>query len=192
MWGTRLETLRTTKGLRFIPTHVGNTLDDGQYFDVQTVHPHACGEHAGLWFVYVADYGSSPRMWGTLMRGFRSMSYLRFIPTHVGNTKAGRTCKRHASVHPHACGEHVGHISSTSRVIGSSPRMWGTPCLPGPFLLCQRFIPTHVGNTSTATRSSRTNGSSPRMWGTLKFTVSLGLNSRFIPTHVGNTLLLTC
>ena len=92
------------------------------------------------------------------------------------------------AVHPHARGEHhiLGHIGH------------GRP----------RFIPTHVGNTTSVTgpvkscavhphargehapfraRTTARNGSSPRTWGTPPWTSTRGPLSRFIPTHVGNT-----
>ena len=117
--------------------------------------------------------GSSPRMWGTPLRGTLAFGTDRFIPTHVGNTnlmlmKTGdhtvhpHACGEHflcsfsvnvfCSVHPHACGEHLGRFSSESDYSGSSPRMWGTlnkyGIIPGQF----RFIPTHVGNTLQKTK----------------------------------------
>src|SRR5687767_838990 len=68
--------------------------------------------------------------------------------------------------------------------------MWGTHERRGPFARHDRFIPTHVGNTTTSNPSQRLGsvhphacgehsaivnsvktlfGSSPRMWGTLFF-----------------------
>ena len=96
---------------------------------------------------------------------------------------------------------------------GSSPRMWGIhhrrTCGPER----SRFIPTHVGNTSTArgnvslaavhphacgeywrglTRQITPHGSSPRMWGIRGRRGGTGRDARFIPTHVGNTPSPTC
>ncbi len=86
--------------------------------------------------------------------------------------------------------------------------MWGTlPSRPGPSLR-DRFIPTHVGNTSPdpATHGQfavhphacgehqraviaqhAADGSSPRMWGTHEHACKNIQIRRFIPTHVGNT-----
>ena len=93
-------------------------------------------------------------------------------------------------------------------VIGSSPRMWGTPNQRREERKERRFIPTHVGNMmqkmSSASISavhphacgehlfnfmitSPGTGSSPCMWGTQSYTVASLLRARFIPTHVGNT-----
>src|SRR5690606_38629637 len=112
---------------------------------------------------------------------------IRFIPTHVGNTRKPHQPVAELPVHPHARGEHQPSASKSATVGGSSPRTWGT------LLSCPdethkpRFIPTHVGNTAflvprqTAApvhphaRGEHTArpaphrlhcGSSPRTWGT--------------------------
>ena len=91
------------------------------------------------------------------------------------------------TVHPHACGELVGTSIMRGRVVGSSPRMWGTQMTRGSLMISLRFIPTHVGNSGgTASIDTKVAvhphacgeldilvqgvaafvGSSPRMWGT--------------------------
>jgi len=153
-------------------------------------------------------FGSSPRMWGTRVLKESSPSDDRFIPTHVGNTDGMTATPPSSSVHPHACGEHTGVCEGTPGLLGSSPRMWGTPGSATPLPGRRRFIPTHVGNTTSigtapsreavhphacgehwiiAYLSNTLIGSSPRMWGTLIFIALIWLLSRFIPTHVGNT-----
>ena len=152
--------------------------------------------------------GSSPRMWGT----HRAHPYQgredRFIPTHVGNTAGNLSILLRIAVHPHACGEHSSAISSIDLNSGSSPRMWGTHRAHPYQGREDRFIPTHVGNTSillpvedgrpvhphacgehleTAEGGVTYHGSSPRMWGTQSRKPQRGVEPRFIPTHVGNT-----
>jgi len=86
-------------------------------------------------------------MWGTQDRAIELLTIQRFIPTHVGNTRAERFAGRRRPVHPHACGEHHEEEPEVLLDGGSSPRMWGTlsqEILGFPF---SRFIPTHVGNT---------------------------------------------
>jgi len=132
----------------------------------------------------------------------------RFIPTHVGNTSGARSAPCRRPVHPHACGEHWYFQFTHRRSRGSSPRMWGTRAEERCSLQRLRFIPTHVGNTSSPATSAGTVtvhphacgehaagndrcesavGSSPRMWGTRRGTGSGRVLLRFIPTHVGNT-----
>ena len=55
----------------------------------------------------------------------------------------------------------------------------------------RRFIPTVVGNTSSAaTESSRLYGLSPRSWGTHLHLSWRHWFARFIPTVVGNTAII--
>jgi len=148
MWGTQPALVRRGLGIRFIPTHVGNTADGGELLRPAPVHPHACGEHHGAADQRQHHYGSSPRMWGTRPGGIRDPVRLRFIPTHVGNTTSMTRTRRSGSVHPHACGEHFIYVLLTTNYRGSSPRMWGTRPHRLPPGRLHRFIPTHVGNTA--------------------------------------------
>ena len=152
------------------------------------VHPHACGEH---------DRTALP-----------TKPVRRFIPTHVGNTRAQVKKIHSRAVHPHACGEHLHQHLQNLLLHGSSPRMWGTRSGAVTTNSGTRFIPTHVGNTHSifASRHIITvhphacgehflivfcslilYGSSPRMWGTRFPLWILHFCHRFIPTHVGNT-----
>ena len=188
MWGTLFYDERPSGIARFIPTHVGNTNWGLVMTWPPTVHPHACGEHCAL--------------------QFRLLGEVRFIPTHVGNTSIARTAGESPPVHPHACGEHSGALLEVFFFFGSSPRMWGTPVRSFSVIGGQRFIPTHVGNTTYSSTGASmvpvhphacgehitdsaaiatTDGSSPRMWGTHDIDVSRITDMRFIPTHVGNT-----
>ncbi|VEE47095.1 Domain of uncharacterised function (DUF2825) [Pseudomonas fluorescens] len=208
MWGTLVEPDPSPGQMRFIPTHVGNTVWLGFSAVIVTVHPHACGEHSSGAGRCCSAAGSSPRMWGTPVQRGQTPVAIRFIPTHVGNTRASALLTRLFAVHPHACGEH-GLISQRSaQALGSSPRMWGTPGNQFGWGDSVRFIPTHVGNTPTAGSMARSRtvhphacgehgslatctwprcGSSPRMWGTHGVASAQAVHVRFIPTHVGNT-----
>ena len=140
------------------------------------------------WLSPFLNHGSSPRMWGTLIPLRKGDKIHRFIPTHVGNTWPEAGSSRTTTVHPHACGEHWSIQNEAAFWPGSSPRMWGTQVLADAGHLGHRFIPTHVGNTSTGFTHRRDGavhphacgehvgtpgrprnwgGSSPRMWGTL-------------------------
>ena len=207
-WGT-LEVLHVhSHGVRFIPTHVGNTQSacDGRL--VMTVHPHARGEHQVQRHGAAVDVGSSPRTWGTRRPGGGQRHQGRFIPTHVGNTCSMKSCPPAKSVHPHARGEHHPQQDAEEHSGGSSPRTWGTRRRPEGPDAAWRFIPTHVGNTPlqtawrwatsvhphargehtlASTLASRAGGSSPRTWGTRCHLAPGNGPGRFIPTHVGNT-----
>ncbi len=150
MWGTPFFGEGYGVGLRFIPTHVGNTFHLAFSAAISSVHPHACGEHVRYSVGLRPKDGSSPRMWGTLKKHQKINRPSRFIPTHVGNTCPRPHSTSIKSVHPHACGEHL--MADSIRLFGdgSSPRMWGTPLAVEVLERFARFIPTHVGNTSPA------------------------------------------
>ncbi len=147
MWGTLRDQRLKSDTDRFIPTHVGNTLEPTEPVNIDSVHPHACGEHALISAIPAASTGSSPRMWGTPVQIARRGLGLRFIPTHVGNTAVSQSRYLHGTVHPHACGEHGACKQAEPLLGGSSPRMWGTRPKLEPLPVQWRFIPTHVGNT---------------------------------------------
>ena len=149
-------------------------------------------------------------MWGTPRGDCYQSCRPRFIPTHVGNTSNSTGKRRSATVHPHACGEHVYICLSRWCRCGSSPRMWGTRIHLFIPMVSVRFIPTHVGNTNQPRLISDSvtvhphacgehkdrggvrhfsSGSSPRMWGTLRAILLSLFVRRFIPTHVGNTIV---
>ncbi len=150
-WGTRFPGADAVRCARFIPTHVGNTWRASPSGSGRAVHPHARGEHSRSSLMTSSFVGSSPRTWGTHLLHDEVEGLLRFIPTHVGNTRRGPGCGCHPSVHPHARGEHVASCSDSSRSSGSSPRTWGTRDAAGVEDASDRFIPTHVGNTRRVT-----------------------------------------
>ncbi len=127
MWGTPDVAVVANRDQRFTPTHVGNTLPWPGSKVLDTVHPHACGEHSATNTTTGLVNGSPPRMWGTPSGGHPAQWRYRFTPTHVGNTFS-------SSVRPRF-------------VPGSPPRMWGTLAPRGTDFLRCRFTPTHVGNT---------------------------------------------
>ena len=207
MWGTPYAASWMEFLYRFIPTQVGNTSPSTTVVYVPPVHPHAGGEHLCPRMKFTFVIGSSPRRWGTLVKSHFLHHALRFIPTQVGNTTYGRYYNCYFAVHPHAGGEHITALFSGwavtvhphaggehnfigyfgTKIVGSSPRRWGTPHQNFLYNLQTRFIPTQVGNTEgirhsaehlpvhphaggehfgELTRLLHTLGSSPRRWGT--------------------------
>ena len=209
MWGTRRRRIFRCRFQRFIPTHVGNTLNKHSWLILDTVHPHACGEHVDTAAYAGIMFGSSPRMWGTRSSTQCASPTRRFIPTHVGNTSLGAPDEDGGPVHPHACGEHtvLPDQADQGRFI---PRMWEHSLallhrvdLLGSSHACGerqaprgpqaqvRFIPTCGEHLCCCFRICEAIGSSPRMWGTHGRAAYDGWRVRFIPTHVGNTRLRT-
>ena len=133
--------------MRFIPTGVGNTMWSKNTADLESVHPHGCGEHRAVLPVRWQQNGSSPRVWGTRVDSFSNAIDRRFIPTGVGNTRLAGLVPACQPVHPHGCGEHCRLLLICAASTGSSPRVWGTQA-PGKRVGgIDRFIPTGVGNT---------------------------------------------
>ena len=85
MWGTLLRYQFEQKYHRFIPTHVGNAVENLGIATFDPVHPHACGERSETPQPSRIRTGSSPRMWGTPIHEVVDVDGDRFIPTHVGN-----------------------------------------------------------------------------------------------------------
>mgnify|MGYP000085814961 CR=1 FL=1 len=133
---------------------------------------------------------------------------MRFIPTCMGNSGmlVSWTCR--VAVHPHVHGELLGVAAGGAAAIGSSPRAWGTRVLVQHHRLQFRFIPTCMGNSSSAGRRVRgrsvhphvhgeltkvppsgkqASGSSPRAWGTRLGNWPGRAPARFIPTCMGNS-----
>ena len=112
--------------MRFIPTGVGNADQNKQCVFHVPVHPHGRGERAECLDPAGWQDGSSPRAWGTLAGGQKTLGVLRFIPTGVGNAGAASMALRRASVHPHGRGERRRNDEPDPQQTGSSPRAWGT------------------------------------------------------------------
>jgi len=106
VWGTRSSESVSMRPPRFIPTGVGNTINNGGTVPADSVHPHGCGEHALTSPTNTASCGSSPRVWGTLPPEPAGTFNRRFIPTGVGNTTVTSRGVKNGTVHPHGCGEH--------------------------------------------------------------------------------------
>ena len=190
MWGTLASSSSERSTYWFIPTHVGNSAKRQIAYLCRLVHPHACGELMSVSCFVPSVNGSSPRMWGTpkIRESLQDAEW--FIPTHVGNSIYVRKSSASTLVHPHACGELIFVVCVAVIVLGSSPRMWGTPRATRVTWPDRWFIPTHVGNSKVwmiflflhlvhphacgelvsmnASRSFAV-GSSPRMWGTRCF-----------------------
>ena len=84
--GTRSGDREGSPHLRFIPARAGNTARQENHRSRSSVHPRACGEHAGHEIAQSPPDGSSPRVRGTQTRQRRESAVLGFIPARAGNT----------------------------------------------------------------------------------------------------------
>ena len=110
-------------------------------------HPRVCGEHAGFRHPLRRRRGSSPRVRGTLtvLHGRRVVE--RIIPACAGNTSRRRSASGRTWDHPRVCGEHIGIKTIPGHVIGSSPRVRGTPGETFSMPWSLGIIPACAGNT---------------------------------------------
>src|SRR5690606_16476035 len=115
------------RGLRFIPTDVGNATGVAAWCSPTAVHPHRRGERTSPVNGERAVAGSSPPTWGTLKGRGTALLCLRFIPTDVGNAAGGQRSAWARAVHPHRRGERERQQYDHFPPDGSSPPTWGTP-----------------------------------------------------------------
>ena len=152
-----------------------------------SVHPHGCGERIEI--IGDGDFkdGSSPRVWGTRFDTGQGRRDRRFIPTGVGNAILPMLKQMMAWVHPHGCGERIGINFPASKVVGSSPRVWGTHRQLLDLFEHGRFIPTGVGNAAVKLSLVEPYTVHPHGCGKRNFRIVPFLRvNRFIPTGVGN------
>ena len=127
--------------------------------------PAPAGERMNAITKTKGETGSSPRLRGTRNERPFGRVAVRFIPAPAGNARSVAMRSASAAVHPRACGERRNRIAVCCIVIGSSPRLRGTPpCLP---VACDlsRFIPAPAGNASAARPRAPTAPVHPRACG---------------------------
>ena len=86
------------------------------------------------------------------MRGSRTVSRFEWraagiIPAHAGLTDAERKAETYDWDHPRACGAHLRLVAVAVLILGSSPRMRGSPSYPRQFIKLVGIIPAHAGLT---------------------------------------------
>ena len=155
--------------LRFTPTRVGKTPAAEANYQVDAVHPHACGENGLGAGAGDAATGSPPRVWG------------KRLSARAGDPRR--------TVHPHACGENATLPATIPSQGGSPPRVWGKPTLPSRIRRAARFTPTRVGKTYTRKRARLAKPVHPHACGENRRETRAGdCRHRFTPTRVGKTL----
>ena len=146
--GTRTNRVCAGCWLGIIPALAGNTLPSQPPVRLNRDHPRACGEHMPRACGMRLCAGSSPRLRGTRQHSNHSGCRSGIIPALAGNTlrPAPRRCGRRD--HPRACGEHYRLVKAICRLVGSSPRLRGTPFPPVQGTQTGGIIPALAGNTA--------------------------------------------
>ena len=111
---------------RFIPACAGNRPRQNCSRPCRTVHPRVCGEQARSAASSASQFGSSPRVRGTVIPAVILAVFDRFIPACAGNRVFSVQHRAAITVHPRVCGEQDLAFVVRRRVAGSSPRVRGT------------------------------------------------------------------
>ena len=120
LWGTARD-FRT--GL--IPACAGKTSVFFAYSDRSAAHPRVCGENMTCTERKTASRGSSPRVRGKPVPGFRVLLRRGLIPARAGKTPCCSSRARPWTAHPRACGENAQSHYRRFKEFGSSPRLRG-------------------------------------------------------------------
>ena len=147
-------------------------------------------------------------MRGTQHRSGRSPEPVGIIPAYAGNTRSRWDSSSLGWDHPRVCGEHVSCSATTEPVVGSSPRMRGTPDVHEFAARVGGIIPAYAGNTGLCCFQLASIGDHPRVCGEhtrIEFYCGLGVGSSprmrgtpfriteidgqvgIIPAYAGNT-----
>ena len=167
-----------------------------------------CGEHYNAGGVSEQSPGSSPRVRGTQVAQAKNIRTAGIIPACAGNTRAVFVWVDIAGDHPRVCGEHRIAQAVIGTILGSSPRVRGTPWYFLTNVAFRRIIPACAGNTPVFSFSRRTprdhprvcgehihqwscalclTGSSPRVRGTRALSCARVPRPGIIPACAGNT-----
>ena len=165
--GTRADVRDDLRLARFIPARAGNSRSLIGPAITVSVHPRACGELRTTTRHRSRLPGSSPRVRGTQRSPMAPLPSARFIPARAGNSLFLQVCCRRATVHPRACGELSVHSHSIFSIIGSSPRVRGTPNFTSFRDSNDRFIPARAGNSWRPTARPGSTPVHPRACGEL-------------------------
>ena len=208
MRGTRQERVERRGRLGIIPAYAGNTRRESTAAQYPEDHPRVCGEHATSILAARFEWGSSPRMRGTLSSRDDEHPLAGIIPAYAGNTTERSSRATATRDHPRVCGEHVSWWDGERLRVGSSPRMRGTLNVQQTARRDVGIIPAYAGNTdSFPPRHARRGdhprvcgehlvdafnipyllGSSPRMRGTLDVELVGHVLAGIIPAYAGNT-----
>ena len=110
-----------------IPACAGNTSRPNAEPESWRDHPRVCGEHDTRGIRRLHNSGSSPRVRGTRCAPSKPVHLTGIIPACAGNTLPGAGRVQPHRDHPRVCGEHPWRGLSRFLVLGSSPRVRGTP-----------------------------------------------------------------
>ena len=151
-------------------------------------------------------------MRGSLKCPLKFSAVRGIIPAHAGLTGILLRKRMSKRDHPRACGAHSNRLPMILTIVGSSPRMRGSPQSSVKYNRARGIIPAHAGLTlfvvcgvsrkrdhpracgahlSYTSCNSVMVGSSPRMRGSLRTVQQAMTLSGIIPAHAGLTIQLS-
>ena len=130
-----------------IPAGAGLTLSSIAATDSTRDHPRGCGAHFSVGLPPAPQWGSSPRVRGSLPTPFFRSLQAGIIPAGAGLTRYGIGLCRRRRDHPRGCGAHALYGLPCLPLRGSSPRVRGSLYLRGWQDLRRGIIPAGAGLT---------------------------------------------
>ena len=135
-----------------IPAGAGLTANSTRRNTARRDHPRGCGAHERKPSSLFSTTGSSPRVRGSLHLSACLVSFFGIIPAGAGLTSAELQTTLGCGDHPRGCGAHLTRTSASGCLMGSSPRVRGSPLNFSMLLLSHGIIPAGAGLTLTAHR----------------------------------------
>ena len=165
MRGTQIDVSGPVEADGIIPAYAGNTVTLSAMHEAYRDHPRVCGEHHVKHALIIGPPGSSPRMRGTLLKGWTCRIGHGIIPAYAGNTQHPTDRRTWYRDHPRVCGEHARRIHGGTYPAGSSPRMRGTHFAVTLAAPAPGIIPAYAGNTTIHCMRASGNWDHPRVCG---------------------------
>ena len=148
-----------------IPACAGKTPAPDTTTHPHPAHPRVCGENLSRPIVWIAGFGSSPRVRGKLVRAQRAQRHRGLIPACAGKTLPTAVAAPMSQAHPRVCGENPDTTVGDLVAWGSSPRVRGKRGRRVARLGQARLIPACAGKTSSIGYSTASCTAHPRVCG---------------------------
>ena len=145
-----------------IPAGAGLTLATVRRPTADWDHPRGCGAHYNMQIIRARETGSSPRVRGSqgcvdVMEGFTGI-----IPAGAGLTSVRSNFQKSPWDHPRGCGAHPPSGCTIRAILGSSPRVRGSPAFLVVNRRLQGIIPAGAGLTCRCKRNRHVGRDHPR------------------------------
>ena len=209
--GTLASRTSAWRRLRLTPAGAGNTRTWAAALQSFWAHPRGCGEHGIASDDTTLARGSPPRVRGTRHVTRPGGARRGLTPAGAGNTARAGWSARPGRAHPRGCGEHRAVWAAGVGIMGSPPRVRGTPGDVSCRGVYPGLTPAGAGNTRTVqaagehraahprgcgehdwsdTRWIGIKGSPPRVRGTRDGRLHAAAQQRLTPAGAGNTACL--